>query len=309
MNKAVYKPEGELISTEENIFYTSTVSALEKTIGKNIILEGKATLCDTDKNLIVNFNGFKGIIPRDECVLQDTDKENRDIAVITRVNKPVCFCVKEIKEINGEKTAVLSRKDAQKLALDYLLNLQKGTVLDGKITHLEPFGAFVDIGCGIVSLITIDSISVSRIPHPKERFYQGQKIKCIIKDIEKEKERIFLTHKELLGTWDENAALFSPGETVSGIVRSIEDYGVFIELTPNFAGLADIVDGIKEGQHAAVYIKNIIPEKMKVKLTIVDFFDSPLENPINNYFITSGQINKWKYSSNKSNKIIETVFE
>lgn len=309
MNKAVYKPEGELLSTEENLFYTRSWEAMEKAVGKNIILEGKALLCDNDKKLIINFGDFKGIINREDCVLQDTDKENRDIAVITRVNKPVCFCVQELKEINGEKIAILSRKKAQRLALDYLLNLEKGTIIDGKITHLEPFGAFVDIGCGIVSLIPIDAISVSRIPHPKERFYQGQKIKCVIKDIDKAQERIFLTHKELLGTWDENAALFSAGETVSGIVRSVEDYGVFIELTPNFAGLSDLVDGVHEGQHAAVYIKNIIPEKMKVKLTIVDYFDSPDEKPINNYFITSGRLKNWKYSSSKSNKIIETTFE
>ncbi|MBR4949237.1 MAG: S1 RNA-binding domain-containing protein [Clostridia bacterium] len=309
MNKVVYKPEGERLFTEENIFYTSSISNMEKAIEKNLILEGKATLCDTDKNLIINFGEFRGIIPREECVLQETEKENRDIAVITRVNKPVCFCVREIREQNGEKIAVLSRKDAQKFALDEIMKLPKGTILDGKITHLEPFGAFVDIGCGIVSLITIDSISVSRIPHPEERFYRDQKIKCIIKDIDKEKERIYLSHKELLGTWDQNADLFSPGQTVSGIVRSIEDYGVFIELTPNFAGLSDLVDGIKEGDHAAVYIKNIIPEKMKVKLTIVDFFDSPCEEPVNNYFITSGQIKKWRYSSEKCSKVIETDFE
>mgnify|MGYP002230072907 FL=1 len=45
-----------------------------------------------------------------------------------------------------------------------------------------------------------------------------------------------LTLRELLGTWSENAACFAAGETVVGIVRSVEEYGVFIEIAPNLAG-------------------------------------------------------------------------
>ena len=73
--------------------------------------------------------------------------------------------------------------------------------------------------------------------------------------------RVSLSHKELLGTWEENAALFSSGETVSGIVRSVEHYGVFVELAPNLAGLAEPKDGVKVGQQASVYIKNLIPDE------------------------------------------------
>lgn len=61
--------------------------------------------------------------------------------------------------------------------------------------------------------------------------------------------RVALSHKELLGSWEENAALFSPGETVAGVIRSSESYGVFIELTPNLAGLAEPRDDVFPGQH------------------------------------------------------------
>jgi secreted PhoX family phosphatase len=54
--------------------------------------------------------------------------------------------------------------------------------------------------------------------------------------------RISLTHRELLGTWLENASRFAPGETVSGIVRGNEDYGIFVELAPNLSGLTDVND-------------------------------------------------------------------
>ena len=79
-----------------------------------------------------------------------------------------------------------------------------------------------------------------------------------------------MTLKELLGTWEENAALFSAGETVPGIIRSIETYGIFVELTPNLTGLAELKEGVSVNENAAVYIKSIIPERMKIKLVILD---------------------------------------
>lgn len=60
---------------------------------------------------------------------------------------------------------------------EYIAGLTCGDVIPVRITHLEPFGAFADIGCGIVSLLPIDAISVSRIDHPKERFTVGMDIR------------------------------------------------------------------------------------------------------------------------------------
>ena len=119
---------------------------------------------------------------------------------------------------------------------EYIAGLTCGDVIPVRITHLEPFGAFADIGCGIVSLLPIDAISVSRIDHPKERFTVGMDIRAVVRM--KDENRITLSHRELLGTWTENAERFRVGETVAGIVRSVESYGIFVELTPNLAGLA-----------------------------------------------------------------------
>ena len=117
-----------------------------------------------------------------------------------------------------------------------------------------------------------------------------------------------LSHKELLGTWEENASLFLPGETVAGIIRSVEDYGVFVELTPNLAGLAEPCEGVRAGQHAGVYIKSILPEKMKVKLIIVDAFDAPYSPQPVQYFLTEGVLRRWRYSPPECPRIVETVF-
>ena len=117
--------------------------------------------------------------------------------------------------------------------------------------------------------------------------------KVIIKAID-EDNRVTLTHKELLGTWEENAEVFSVGETVSGIIRSVENYGIFIELAPNLAGLAELRDDrraffdLKAGNSVSVYIKSIIPEKMKIKLVLIDVgTDVPTPTPIQYFIDTS----------------------
>ena len=153
---------------------------------------------------------------------------------------------------------------------EYSDKLRIGDVIEVRVTHMESFGVFCDIGSGLTALLPVEAVSVSRIPHPSVRFFTGQNIKCIVSGRD-ERGRIILSHKELLGTWEENAALFRVGETVPGIIRSVESYGVFVELAPNLAGLAEYNPDVKEGMSAAVYIKNIIPDKKKIKLIIVDY--------------------------------------
>lgn len=306
---AVIKPEGWLLETPENREYLRSPSALLRAREENRTLEARALVCDGGHNLIVDLECMQGIIPREEGALGIEDGSIRDIAVISRVNKPVCFKVLELsRQPDGKTVAVLSRRAAQAEAkAAYVSLLEPGDVIDARVTHLEPFGCFVDIGCGIASLIPIDLISVSRISHPRDRFHVGQDIKAVIKSIEPD-GRVCLSHKELLGTWEENAALFSPGETVAGIVRSIESYGVFVELRPNLAGLAEPKEDVHPGQHASVYIKNMIPEKMKVKLIIVDSFDAEYKARAPEYFITSGHLSRWTYSPAACARIVETVF-
>ena len=303
-----YLPEGHLINTIENKSAIKSVFALQEAMLHGQILEARAKICDGDHNLIVDLPCIKGIIPRIEGAIGIEDGSTRDIALISKVNKPVCFKVLNITtDENGEPVAILSRKAVQLECMrEYIETLNAGDIIPAKVTHLEQFGCFVDIACGIPSLIPIDAISISRISHPSDRFSTGQNIFVIIKSIEN--GRICLSHKELLGTWEENAEKFNVGETVSGIVRSVEEYGIFIELAPNLAGLAEPRNNVYIGQHASVYIKALIPEKMKVKLIIVDVFDAKYPNKELEYFITEGNIRSWRYSTDSSDKIIESVF-
>jgi len=189
---------------------------------------------------------------------------------------------------------------------EYISKLTPGDVINARVTHLESFGAFADIGCGVIALLPIDAISVSRIDHPRERFTVGMDIRVVIKLVEN--GRITLSHKELLGTWAENVALFTAGETVAGIVRSVEQYGIFVELSPNLAGLAEAKEDVIPGQQASVYIKSIIPSRMKVKLVIIDTFDYSYRPTAPKYFFGGSRMDRFLYSPPDSEKEISTQF-
>ena len=319
--RSIYKPEGQLISTYENRELISGSAGLEKAAANGTILEAVALMCDESFNLHFDLHGTEGIMPRDEAMLCRDGEQIKDIAILTRVGKPVCFKIKKLTSRGGKSVAILSRKDAQlECAENYLSDLRCGDIIPARVTHLESFGAFVDIGCGIASLLSVDSISVSRISHPRDRLSCGMNIFTVVKSIDRSNGRIFVSQRELLGTWEENAAEFSAGQTVAGTIRSIENYGIFVELTPNLAGLAefnercdckDPVDTLV-GQKAAVYIKSIIPERMKIKLVIIDICRGEAEKRGKiKYFVDCDNVSHmdyWRYSPELSGKVIDSVF-
>ena len=302
-------PEGALIDTKENRTALHSPLSIADACARRQILEARALVCDSQHNLIVDLGCMKGMIPRTEGAVGITEGSVRDIALISRVGKPVSFVITSLgtDPLYGP-VAYLSRKQVQEQCYqEYITKLRPGMVISARVNHLEPFGAFCDIGCGISSLLPIDSISVSRISHPSDRLIVGSLIRVVVKSTEN--GRITLSQKELLGTWEENAAMFSQGETVSGIVRSIEDYGIFVELTPNLAGLAEPRDGTLPGQQASVYIKSILPEKMKIKLILIDSFSKPAVPSEPRYFFTGNYLKEWVYSPPGSGRQIQNLFE
>lgn len=304
-----YYPEGFLMEKKQNKKSMESISELRECFLENRILEAKAILCDRDHNLHVDLGVIKGIIPREECAMGISDGSVRDIAIISRVNKPVSFKIIDFMDDENEnRIAILSRRAVQEECVEeYIKKLIPGDIISARVTHNETFGSFCDIGCGVSALLPIDSISVSRIPHPSVRLSVNTTIKAVVKNID-EKNRVTLSLKELLGTWEENASNFKAGQTVGGVVRSIEKYGVFIELAPNLAGLAEYTSNVQEGDLASVYIKSINPEKMKIKLSIVDSF--PNNNPPDpvKYYYEGTHIDDWQYSPKNAEKNIFSIF-
>ncbi len=295
-----YVPEGILMDTPQNRTAMSDPSHLLAAKEREEVLEARAVLCDSQHNLRVELPCMEGIIPHNEGAIGIAEGTVRDIALLSRVGKPVSFVVSSIETLpDGHTRALLSRRRAQQLCKEqFLSRLHIGDVIPARVTRLESFGAFCDIGCGSVALLPIACMSVSRISHPRDRVAVGDLLRCVVTSLEE--GRICLSMRELLGTWEENAALFSQGETVLGTIRSIEPYGIFVELTPNLAGLAEPFEGARVGQTAGVFIKSILPEKMKIKLIIIDTHD-PVGKPTPlRYFAQDEHIDNWCYAPHRA---------
>lgn len=300
-----YKPEGVDKDTKKHC-----LESLREALNTGEILEGKVVRCDARLNLMVDLgNGLFGKIPYGESELSKS-KDIKKISVISKVGKTVCFKVLNIDDSNVRRIKVtLSRKAAQEeYQREILDNMRCGDVITAKVINAEKFGVFIDIGCGIVSLLACENISISRVKDARKAFKPGDLIKVVILDIAD--GRIAVTYKELLGTWRENIEKygFEAGETVVGQVRRVTPYGIFVELSANLSGLAEVREGIQEGDNVTVYIKSIVPERLKVKLSIIDKSEYDYQREACEYFIKEDHIDSWVYSPDEADKKVETIF-
>lgn len=241
-------------------------------IKNNETVQGLVKKCDDNYNLYVSFeNGLNGIIPRKDVEginLQENGLPKENLCT-GKVNKFVQF---KVRDIDPEMQLILSRREVQEEALNWVKNdLKIGEKVTGIVKNIKPYGAFVEIGGGVVGLVHIEDLSVARIKTPYERVRIGQKIEVVVKSIDREQGKVILSYKETLGSWEENVEKFTTGIKVKGKVRETEKHknGIFIELTPNLVGMAEYEEGLQYGQDVEVYIKKIDADKKKVKLLIV----------------------------------------
>jgi small subunit ribosomal protein S1 len=118
-----------------------------------------------------------------------------------------------------------------------------GTRIEGKVKSLTDFGAFVGLEEGIDGLIHISDMSWTKhIKHPSELFKKGQKVEAVVLRIDKEKERLSLGYKQLArDPWDEAIpARYHVGDSVTGKVSKVADFGIFIELEGGVEGLIHV---------------------------------------------------------------------
>ena len=267
MKMQPFIPEGWNHGTNE-----LTNDTIYNIIDKGQILQGIVNSCDKDYNLHVNLgNGLNGIMPRKEIEAINANEQGipRESLCTGKVNKFVQFRIKEMQN-NGD--VIISRRDVQNDALNWVKNdLQIGQKICGIVKNIKPYGAFIEIGGGVVGLAHIEDLSIARIKSPDERVKIGQKLDVMVKSIDRNEGKVILSYKEVLGTWEENIKNFKEKTQVQGIVRETEKNknGIFIELTPNLVGMAEYIDGLEYGQNVNVYIKKIIPEKKKIKLIVV----------------------------------------
>ena len=302
----MYKPEGMC-----GIRTDYSKKDIERAYYNQDIIEGFVEKCDKDCNLYIKLNdGYYGIIPKNETGITSSGDSLKSSAIISKVGTMVCFKVKDLDTtINSKNYVLLSRREAQLDCRDkYISKLKVGQVLDVMVSHIEDYGIFCDLACGYLALLPIKNICVTRVYNIKDTLKDLKRLKVIIKSIDD--WRITLSHKELLGTWEEEVSKFSVGDIVIGEVETIKDNGTFIRLTPNLSGLTDDVVNMSQGNLVRVYIKSINSKKMKVRVNVIDRVDGIEDNSVLKfeYRISDGILDKWVYSPKESNKDIKTVF-
>lgn len=211
-------PEGWL----EN-FSPVTKDILINAVETGEVMQGIVNKCDSNYNLYVDFgDNLKGVIPRDEIEAVNIDETGfpKPNICASKVNKYVQF---KVKDIDKKDYFILSRKAVGEDALNWIKqDVKIGQIVKGIVKSIKPYGVFVEIGGGIVGLLHIEDISVARIKTPLERLSIGQKINVMIKSIDYKLERVVLSYKELLGSWEDNIKEFEEGTTVTGIAREVE---------------------------------------------------------------------------------------
>lgn len=216
-------------------------------------------------------DGITGILPKQgvEEVRGNLEQTKRYFG---KVNQTLQFVVTDVNH-EDENQFFLSRLQVGNTVKQWITeDLQEGQIIPGIVRSMKPYGVFVEIAGGVVGLLHIEDISVGRIREPEERFSIGQKIKIMVKSINREQKQVVLTYKELLGTWEENVADIREGQILPGIIREKERNrnGVFIELKPNLVGLAEYQEQLAYGTKVKVFVKKIQKEKKKIKLMIVE---------------------------------------
>ena len=178
MNTVQFIPEGW---TQECC--TITQKEIIQYIKTKEILQGKVKKCDSKYNLHVQLGkGIYGIMPREEVegINVEADGYPKTNLCTGKVNKFIQF---KIKELQKDNIVILSRKEVQKEALNWVkMNLKVGEKVTGIVKNIKPYGAFIEIGGGIVGLVHIEDLSVARIKSPSERLEIGQKVNVVTEE-------------------------------------------------------------------------------------------------------------------------------
>ena len=155
-----------------------------------------------------------------------------------------------------------------------------GSVIEGKVRNLTEFGAFVQITDEIDGLIHVSDMSwTKRVKHPSDVLKKGDDIKARITNIDVENQRVSLSIKEFLpNEWDSFVAEHKVGDTVTGRVVNVTDFGLFVDIYEGLEGLAHVSEietsgeGLEEkyklGDWVSARILRIEEEDKKVGLTM-----------------------------------------
>ena len=168
----------------------------------------------------------------------------------------------------------------------------QGTRLFGKVTNLTDYGSFVEIEQGIEGLVHVSEMDwTNKNVHPSKVVQLGDEVEVMILDIDEDRRRISLGMKQCMANpWDEFAANFQKGDKLSGAIKSITDFGVFVGLAGGIDGLVHLSDlswaeqgeeavrKYKKGDEVEAVVLAIDVEKERISLGIKQLEGDPFNN-------------------------------
>jgi small subunit ribosomal protein S1 len=230
--------------------------------------------------LLVRWNRLEGFIPGSHLTSTDLTLERNEAmaALIGDVLK-----VKVIEVDQQRRRLIFSEREAQRewraRQKERLLDeLNEGDVVQGTVTGLRDFGAFVNIG-GADGLIHVSELAWHRVDHPRDILSIGDTIDVFILDLDYDTQRIALSRKRLLqDPWDDARERYHEGQLTEGVVTNVVDFGAFVALDDGLEGLlhlSEMGDGslkepysyVQKGDRMTLRISHLEPERRRVGFT------------------------------------------
>ncbi|MFK7736058.1 MAG: 30S ribosomal protein S1 [Pirellulaceae bacterium] len=185
------------------------------------------------------------------------------------VGEKVLCLVTEANERRGNlvlsRRAVLEREKQEKRA-ERLEALSIGDSVEGTVTKIMDFGAFVDIG-GLDGLLHISQLSWDRVNHPSEVVEQGQKVNVRVEKIDEQSGKIGLSYRSIEDhPWKDIDAQFPVGSNVNGTVSRIAEFGAFVKVATGVEGLVHISE---LAHHRVSNVSSVIQEGQEVEVKVL----------------------------------------
>lgn len=264
---------GDQLSTRE-----AGLDAVQTAVESGLPLTGRV-VGKNKGGFEIDLGGVAAFCPISQIELAFT--EDPDV----HLGRSYSFRVMEVRD--GGRSVVVSRaellrEEQQRAAANALESLQVDSVIDGTITRLADFGAFVDIG-GIEGLIHVSELGFTRVDHPSEVVREGEAVRVKVLSVEQSDRgvRIGLSMKETMeDPWEAAMRSVFAGAKLSGTVTRLEPFGAFIEIAPNVEGLVHVSemswekhvkrpsDIVRTGQVVAVEVLDVDLPRRRVSLSM-----------------------------------------
>ncbi len=174
-----------------------------------------------------------------------------------------------------------------------------GSETGGKVANITDYGAFIEIEDGIEGLVHTSELDwTNRNIHPSKVVHLGQEVRVKILDVDQERRRISLSIKQCtVNPWEGFAATHNKGDKISGNIKSITDFGIFIGLDGGIDGLVHLTDiswaqngeeairDFKKGDELETIILSIDPERERISLGLKQLE----QDPFSQYVATNGK--------------------